>query len=73
MIKYRIATPNDARQLLQTRHDAVMYNGREIYPLEVLQAWAPKVTEDRIVTETVSLENPEPKIAEKTQRLSQKL
>lgn len=57
MIKYRIATSADARQLLQTRHDAVMYNGRDIYPQEVLQAWVPKITAETIAAETHSLKS----------------
>ena len=57
MINYRIATAADARELLQTRHDAVMYNGRDIYPQEVLQAWTPKINTETIAAETRSLES----------------
>jgi len=57
MIKYRIATPSDARELLQVRHDAVVYSGRGIYPQEVLEAWAPKLTDEAIAAETLSLES----------------
>lgn len=57
MIKYRIATSADAHQLLQTRHDAVMYNGREIYSQQILQAWVPKITAETIGAETRSLES----------------
>ncbi len=57
MIKYRTATTADARELLQTRYNAVMYNGRDIYPQEVLQAWVPKITAETIAAETRSLES----------------
>ncbi len=57
MIKYRIATTADAHELLQTRHDAVIYNGRDIYPQEVLQAWVPKITAETIAAEMRSLES----------------
>lgn len=59
MITYRTATAADARELLQTRHDAVMYNGRDIYPQEVLQAWVPKISEETITAEICSLESPD--------------
>lgn len=59
MITYRTATSADARELLQTRRDAVIYNGMDVYPQEVLLAWAPKITDETVAAETLSLENPD--------------
>lgn len=44
----RIATGDDAENVLKVRREAVLVSGREYYSEEILQAWAPVVNGDNI-------------------------
>jgi GNAT superfamily N-acetyltransferase len=58
MITYRTANLTDAEQLLRTRRTTVVNNRAGIYSDEILHAWAPEITEERIAAEAKALENP---------------
>lgn len=59
MIRYRIADSRDAEKLLRTRYKAVVKSGKDIYPKDVLMAWAPKINIESILAETEALKNPD--------------
>lgn len=59
MIRYRIADSRDAENLLRTRYNAVVNSGRDIYPKDVLEAWAPRINSETIEKEAEALKNPD--------------